>query len=73
MRRRLWIYDLPLWKDWLFWLTLVAMVGVIPYTQNRPEGGAPAVVLLAVQFGLWGVLPGKMREAARQRRERSSH
>lgn len=61
-RNALGVYDLPLWRDWLAWVTLVAVIAVL---------GQPTVIDLVIgvlfQVFLFGFIPGKIRQAVRRR------
>jgi hypothetical protein len=35
-----WIYRLPVWKDWLFWWSLVVVFWAIAATSNEYQGEA---------------------------------
>lgn len=54
---RLWLYDLPLWKDWLVYLTaLGVLAGLV-----SGGGFIDLAFAVAFQFLLFGVVPGSIR------------
>jgi hypothetical protein len=67
------LYDAPLWADWLFYLTALGVIAVIP---NIGATAADAFVVILVetalavgfQFFLFGVVPGVIRKRIRHRR-----
>lgn len=67
-RNALGLYDEPLWKDWLFYLTLFGVVAglTIPESRATPIDLAIAV---AFQIFLFGVLPGMVRAWLRRRHD----
>lgn len=64
-RNRYWLYDAPLWKDWLVYLTLLGLAA-IPGTS--PGNAIDWLLAGAVQFMLFAVIPGSIRLAVRSRR-----
>lgn len=54
------LYDLPLWKDWLAYLTLLGVLAAIaePATRSSP---VDAFFGVAVQFLVFGAVPGALR------------
>lgn len=61
------IYDLPLWKDWLFWVTAVGVWAGLAVPESRATV-VDIVLAVAVQFVLFGLLPGAARLWVRGRR-----
>ena len=67
------LYDQPLWKDWLTWLTALAVVvGVLDALRDYDSAIPFATVIdlalaVVVQFLFWGVLPGLLRRWVRSR------
>lgn len=57
------VYDVPLWRDWLTYLTAVGIVAGF----GTVGGGNAIDVMFAVgfQFLLFGMLPGGLRKAWR--------
>jgi hypothetical protein len=65
-QRRTWgVYDLPLWRDWLAWLTAFGLVAAIPIVAADPGF---VVLAVPVQVLLFGILPGSIRAWWRARR-----
>ncbi len=65
------LYDHPLYRDWLTWLTLVSFLA-IPSTLTGEHGTVLIldwIFALIVQFFLFGVIPGSIRIVVRRRRE----
>ncbi len=67
------LYDEPLWKDWLTWLTAVAVVAGAFDALRDYDGSNPVATVIdlalavAIQFLFWGVLPGLIRRWVRSR------
>jgi hypothetical protein len=87
MRKRRWLdlYDFPLWKDWLAWVTGFAIFAACSVTAReyfadfRSEGlSAESLAALSIDLALpivfqcllFGVLPGSVRMLFRKRRRR---
>jgi hypothetical protein len=76
------LYDRPLWRDWLTYVTLLAEGLNVALAIGVAVGGAiagafeGAAVLFVVQLLLFGVLPGfarlGVRRAVARRRERAT-
>lgn len=71
------IYDRPLWRDWIAWLTGFALLsGITGAFDDFPDGvrGNESALLIglglraAFQFFLFGLVPGRIRRAIRTRR-----
>lgn len=61
------LYDEPVFKDWLFYLTVLAVIAGISSTVGN--GNAIDLALAVVfQFVLFGVVPGGIRNNIRRRR-----
>lgn len=56
-------YDEPIWRDWLFYLTLLACVAVAPTQETVID----FVLAIAFQMFLFGIVPGWIRERVRKR------
>lgn len=79
-RRRIWVFDRPLWRDWLLWLALAGGVAsaLVVFNGERwyRTSTTPALTFalaFAVQFVLGvlvlAVVVGIVREFVRGRRE----
>lgn len=79
-RRRFWLFDLPLWRDWLLWAALAGGVASALVVLNGERwyrtSSRPALTLglaFAVQFVLGvllvGVVGAVVREYVRGRRD----
>ena len=76
MRRNaiLGLYDAPIWKDWIAWLTLLALVAGAKTVSTSENGAAyviDLVLALGFQFAIFGWLPSGVRRAIRKRRQHS--
>jgi hypothetical protein len=61
------LYDRPLSRDWLTYLTALGLVAAVAEPQSRASV-LDLVFALAVQFLLFGVIPGLIRQWVRNRR-----
>lgn len=79
-RRRWWIFDVPVWSDWLFWIALVGGVASALFVLRGERwyrtSATPALTLtlaFAVQFLVGvlivGVVGSILREYVRGRRQ----
>jgi hypothetical protein len=61
------LYDRPIWRDWLFYVTLVGIWAGVIVPESR---ASPIDLVFAVgfQFALFGVVPGLVRRWVRRRR-----
>lgn len=82
-RRRFWLFDVPLWRDWLLWVALAGGVASALVVLNGERwyrtNTRPALTLglaFAVQFVLGvlavGVLGAVLREFVRGRRDQAA-
>lgn len=66
-RNALGVYDLPLWKDWLFWVTVVGVWAGLAVPESRATI-IDLAIAVGFQFVLFGLLPGAVRMWLRGRR-----
>jgi uncharacterized membrane protein YfcA len=76
-RSRWWVFDTPIWRDWIFWLAAVATFAGVQGTLAGYSGstrGGPFLIDLAlavaVQLVLFAVIPSSLRSVWRRRRAR---
>lgn len=72
-RRRLWLFDRPLWRDWLLWLALAGGVGsaLVVFNGERwyRTSNTPVLTLslaFAVQFVLGSLAVGVVGAVVRE-------
>jgi len=55
------LWDAPLWKDWLAYLTGLGIYGAVDFTYRQGQGVIDLLLNIFVQFALFGVIPGAIR------------
>lgn len=68
MRRNGWgVYDVPLWRDWLVYVTAVGVWAGLAVPESRASI-VDAAVAVVVQVAVFGLIPGAVRMWIRSRR-----
>jgi hypothetical protein len=71
------LYDQPLAKDWLAWLTTLGIVAGVMSTLQTDDGSMPVAMVIdvafavVIQFLFFGLIPGLIRRKVRSRPKRS--
>ena len=66
-RNRYGVYDAPLWRDWLTWLTVVAVLAGFQYEHQQHGVGLDYLFAGLFQLALFGFLVGRIRLSMRKR------
>ena len=60
------LWDAPLWKDWLAYVTGLGIYGAVDFTYRQGQGLIDFLLNIFVQVALFGVIPGAVRILVRR-------